>query len=198
LNGATHLVGTALAVAGLPLLVVQAARSGRALPVVTFSVYGTTLVLLYLFSTLYHSARGPAKRVLQKLDHAAIFLLIAGTYTPVALVSLGGTLGWTLFGVNWGLAVVGIVLAFVPMRFARWVGWTLYVVMGWLAVVALGPLLERLGTTGGILILVGGVLYTVGFVFYAWKSVPHHHGIFHLLVMGGSALHFLAVLLFVR
>jgi len=195
LNGITHVVGTALAVVGLPVLVVQAVKTGRALPVVTFSIYGTTLVLLYLFSTLYHSLKGRAKAVFRKLDHIAIFLLIAGTYTPVALVSVGGTLGWTLFGVNWGLAVLGIGNEFIRWRGARWLGWTLYAVMGWLAIVALGPVLAAVGAAGAAWLIAGGVLYTVGFAVYAWRSLPHHHGIFHLLVLGGSACHFVAVLL---
>lgn len=194
----THLVGTALALAGLPLLVVEAARSGRAMPVVTFSIFGTCLVTLYLVSTLYHSLRGRSKRVFRVLDHAAIFLLIAGTYTPVALVSVGGAVGWTLFGVNWGLAVVGIVLGSISWPHARKLTVPLYVIMGWLALGAIGPVVRGLGTAGFSWIVAGGLFYTIGLGFYAWKRFPHHHGVWHLFVIAGSLCHFAAVFLFVR
>jgi hemolysin III len=197
-NGVTHLVGTALALAGLPLLVVQAARSGRAMPVITFSIFGTCLVALYLVSTLYHSLRGRAKRVFRVLDHASIFVLIAGTYTPVALVSVGGAVGWTLFGVNWGLAVVGIVLSTLRWRHARKLTVPLYVIMGWLALGAIEPVVRGLGAAGFAWIVAGGLFYTTGLAFYAWKRLPHHHGVWHLFVIAGSLCHFAAVFLFVR
>lgn len=197
-NSITHLIGSVLAIGGLPLLIVVAARTGEATPVVSFAIYGTTLVLTYLLSTLYHAVRGRAKETLQKLDHVAIFLLIAGTYTPVALVTLGGALGWTLFGINWGLATVGIVLEFVPWRHARTVALVLYPVMGWLALPALGSLVAALGAGGTALALAGGVLYTGGLVAYAWEKIPHNHGIWHLFVLGGSLCHFLLVLIYVR
>lgn len=195
-NGWTHLIGTALALAGLPLLFRAAARTGEALPVVSASVYGSTLVLLFLASTLFHTFTGRAKEIFQILDHIAIFLLIAGTYTPVALVTIGGALGWTMFGLTWGLAAVGTVCEVVSWRYGRAVALTLYVVMGWLAIGAVSRVFEGLGTTGGVLIIVGGALYTVGIVFYAWRSLPHSHGIWHLFVLGGSACHFAAIVLF--
>lgn len=198
LNSITHLVGTVLALIGLPFLVLAAARSGETLPVVSVSIFGSTLVLLYLLSTLYHSVKGRAKEVLQKLDHLAIYLLIAGTYTPVALVALGGAAGWTIFGVNWGLAATGIVVEFLPWKHRRVISHILYVVMGWLALVAIGSIVEGLGVVGGVLILSGGVLYTVGIGFYAWKRIPHHHGIWHLFVLGGSICHYVAILLLMR
>lgn len=197
-NSITHLVGTALAIAGLPLLVVVAARTGEATPVVSFAIYGTTLVLTYLLSTLYHAVRGRAKKTLQKLDHIAIYFLIAGTYTPVALVTLGGGLGWTLFGINWGLAAVGVALEFIPWRRSRAVALALYPIMGWLALPALGPLVVALGPGGTSLALAGSLLYTGGLVAYASEKIPHHHGIWHLFVLGGSICHFLLVLLYVR
>ena len=196
-NSITHLVGTVLALIGVPFLVIAAARSGETIPVVSASIFGSTLVLLYLLSTLYHSVRGRAKELFQKLDHLAIYLLIAGTYTPVALVALGGTAGWTIFGVNWGLALVGIVVEFIPWKHSRVISHILYVAMGWLALVALGSILRGTGVIGGTLILAGGILYTAGIGFYAWKRLPHHHGIWHLFVLGGSICHYVAILLLV-
>lgn len=197
-NAISHLIGTVLAILGLPLLVATAARTGKALPVVTFSVYGSTLVLLYLLSTLYHSLSGRPKEIFQKLDHAAIFVLIAGTYTPVALCTVEGALGWAIFGTNWGLAVVGIVVEFISWRHRRVISHVLYVVMGWLALVAIGVMLREMTPAGNALIFGGGILYTGGIGIYAWKRIPHHHGIWHLFVLGGSLCHFIAILLYVR
>ena len=196
-NSISHLVGAVLALVGLALLVVVASRAGDPWRIVSFSVYGATLVALYVTSTLYHGFRGKAKAVFRKLDHAAIYLLIAGTYTPVALVTLRGAWGWTLFGVNWALAVVGIASEFVaPGR--RRIAYVLYPVMGWLVIVALGPLVRALGPAGLAWLVAGGVVYTLGFVAYAWKSLPRHHELWHVLVLGGSACHFVALLLYVR
>lgn len=197
-NAITHLVGTALAVVGLPFLVVTAVNSGRVMPVVTFSVYGSTLIALYLISTLYHSVRGRPKEIFQKLDHAAIFLLIAGTYTPVALCTLEGALGWAIFGTNWGLAIVGTVVEFLPWRHRRVISHVLYVVMGWLALIAIGALVRAMSPAGSVLIFAGGILYTAGIGIYAWDRLPHNHGIWHLFVLGGSVCHFIAILLYVR
>lgn len=197
-NAITHLVGTALAVLGLPLLIATAVQTGRTIPIVAFSVYGSTLVLLYLLSTLYHSLSGRPKEIFRSLDHAAIFLLIAGTYTPVALCTIGGPLGWSIFGTNWGLAVAGIVMTFTPWRHRRVVAHVLYVVMGWLALIALETLLRTMSPAGNILIFGGGFFYTAGIGIYAWHKLPHHHGIWHLFVLGGSVCHFLAILLYVR
>lgn len=197
-NSISHLVGAVLALAALVLLVVAASRAGDPWRIVSFSVYGATLVSLYLASTLYHSFRGRAKAVFQRLDHVAIYLLIAGTYTPFALVTLRGAWGWTLFGVNWGLAIVGIVAEFVPRNRWRWISSVLYLVMGWLALVAFGPLVRALAPAGLAWLVAGGVVYTLGFVAYAWKSLPRHHEIWHVLVLGGSGCHFVALLLYVR
>jgi hemolysin III len=199
LNGFTHLAGAALAAAGLVALVVIAAGTGDPWRIVSFTVFGATLFLLYTFSTLYHSTRGRAKAVFQKLDHCAIYLLIAGTYTPFALVALRGPLGWTLFGLAWGLAILGIAQEFWLGKGARWLSLAIYLVMGWMGVVALSPLVASLGPAGLAWLVAGGVLYTAGIVFYVFdERVRHFHGIWHLFVLGGSASHWAAVALYMR
>lgn len=199
LNSITHLFGAVAAVAGLVLLVVLAAQQGDAWKLVSFSVYGATLFLLYLFSTLYHSTRGRAKPVLAKLDHAAIYLLIAGSYTPFTLVTLRGAWGWTLFGMIWGLAALGIVVDSLHSNGARRIlPIVIYIVMGWLVLIAFKPLLDALPYPGVLWLVAGGLFYTLGIVFYALdKKLRHAHGIWHLFVLAGSASHYLAVLLYV-
>jgi len=199
LNALSHLTGAVAALAGLVVLVVLAARLGDPWKIVSFSVYGATLALLYLFSTLYHSTRGRAKAILRRLDHHAIYLLIAGTYTPFALVTLRGPWGWTLFGLVWGLALLGIVVdALHRPQTRRIVPIIIYLVMGWLVVIALAPLLRALPPAGLLGLLAGGVLYTVGIVFYALDGrVRHAHGIWHLFVLAGSACHYVTVLVYV-
>ncbi|HEX3096561.1 MAG TPA: hemolysin III family protein [Usitatibacter sp.] len=197
-NGYSHLAGTFLAAGGAAALVRIAASSGGAARIVGVSVYGAALVLLYLVSTIYHSIRGRAKDVFRKLDHAAIYLMIAGSYTPFTLVTLGGAWGWALFGIIWGLAAVGIVQELWIARGPRVLSLAIYVLMGWLAVVALVPLFRALSWNGMAWLVGGGLLYTVGIVFYAYdERFRHWHGIWHLFVMAGSAAHFTAVLLFV-
>jgi hemolysin III len=198
LNSITHLVGTALAIGGSAVLISFAAIDGDAWKVVGCSVFGAMLITLYAISTLYHSVRGRAKDVLRKLDHCAIYLLIAGTYTPFTLVPLRGTLGWTMFGLIWGLAVLGIVQEVLFARGARWLSLVLYVVMGWLGLVAAAPLIEALGSSGMGWLAAGGALYTGGIVFYLYdEKWPPAHGIWHLFVLAGSAAHFMTVLFFV-
>lgn len=197
-NGYTHLAGTVLALAGATVLVVLASFKADPWRIVSFSVYGATLVLLYLASTLYHSTRGRVKQVFRKLDHCAIYLLIAGTYTPFALVTLNGTWGWTLFGAVWALAVVGIVQECCIARGARLTSLAIYLLMGWLAIVALSPLLEALSLTAFYWLLAGGLVYTAGIVFYLYdERVRHFHGIWHLFVLAGSAAHYTAIVAFV-
>jgi hemolysin III len=197
-NGYTHLAGTFLAAAGAATLVRVAASSGGAARIVSVSVFGAALVLLYLVSTIYHSIRGGAKDVFRKLDHVAIYLMIAGSYTPFTLVTLGGAWGWALFGIIWGLAAVGIVQELCIARGARLLSLAIYVLMGWLAVIALVPLFRALSWNGMSWLVGGGLLYTVGIVFYAYDERHRHwHGIWHLFVMAGSAAHFTAVLRFV-
>lgn len=197
-NALTHGVGALLSVAGLSVLAVLATIHGGVYHVVGCSVFGSTLVLLYLASTLYHSIPHPrAKRVFQLLDHCAIYLLIAGSYTPFTLVTLGGRWGWSLFGIVWGLALVGIVLQATPTWQWEWLRITLYVAMGWTVLVASGPVMRALPLQALLLVFFGGLAYTVGIVFYCWRSLPYHHAVWHLFVLAGSALHFFAVLWYV-
>lgn len=197
-NGITHGIGAALAIAGLTVLVVLAAVYGDSWRVVSFSIYGSTLVLLYLASTLYHSIQIPkVKRVLQVLDHAAIYLLIAGSYTPFLLVNMRGRLGWTLFGVVWGLALLGIALRTIFIGRFEKLAVAGYVLMGWLMVVGFKELKLAIPPGGVSLIIAGGVTYTVGVIFFAWRKLPYNHAIWHLFVMGGSICHFLATLFYV-
>jgi hemolysin III len=197
-NAYTHLAATVLAAAGAASLIALGAMKGDAMRVVSFSVYGAGLFLLYLVSTMYHSLRGRAKGVFRKLDHAAIYVMIAGTYTPFALVTLGGAWGWTMFGAIWGLAVVGIVQELCIARGARVLSLAIYVLMGWLAVIAIVPLFRALSWSGMSWVVGGGLLYTAGIVFYVYdERFRHWHGIWHLFVMAGSAAHFIAIVLFV-
>lgn len=197
-NSISHLVGAALALAALVVLVVFASLQGDPWKIVSFSIYGTTLFMLYTFSTLYHSLHGRAKIIFQKLDHAAIYLLIAGSYTPFTLVTLRGAWGWSLFGIVWGLAIVGIVLDSLHRDGPRVYQMVIYLLMGWVVLVALYPLLQNLPTGGMILLVLGGVCYTGGMVFYALDDKMNHaHGIWHLFVLAGSVSHFLAIYLYV-
>ena len=197
-NGYSHLAGTVLALGGAIVLVVLGAVKGDAWRIVSFSVYGVTLVLLYLTSTLYHSLRGRAKDVFRKLDHCSIYLLIAGTYTPFTLVTLNGAWGWSLFGAIWALAAVGIVQECWLASGLRLASLAIYVLMGWLAVVALVPLFAALGWKGMAWVVGGGLLYTAGIVFYFYdERVRHFHGVWHLFVLAGSAAHYVAILAFV-
>lgn len=197
-NGITHLLGAVAALAGLVVLVVLASQQGDIWKIVSFSIYGTTLFILYTFSTLYHSLQGRAKQFFKKLDHIAIYLLIAGTYTPFALVTLRGDLGWTLFGIIWGLAIIGSILDTLPSKGRRILPVIIYIVMGWMAVIALDPLIENLTPFGMAWLVAGGLFYTVGIVFYALdKKIKHAHGIWHLFVLAGSVSHYLAILFYV-
>ena len=194
-NSITHGIGFALSIAALTLMVVVAALKGDARGVVACSIYGTTLALLYLASTLYHSVRSPRmKKIFRVIDHSAIYLLIAGTYTPFTLVSLKGGWGWSLFGVIWGLAVAGIVYKIFFTGRWRGVSVTIYLIMGWISIIAVKPLLANLSMGGVWWLLGGGVAYTVGVIFYVWKTLPFHHAIWHLFVMLGSTCHFFAVM----
>jgi len=197
-NGISHLIGAALAIAGTVVLLVVAAQDGAARRLVAFSIYGATLFLLYLVSTLYHSLPGRAKRVFQVLDHQAIYLLIAGTYTPFTLVTLDGPTGWWLFGAIWGLALLGLVIDALPRRGARVVPFVIYFTMGWLVLFALNPLLAALPRTGFYWLLAGGLLYTFGIVFFALdRRYPWMHGVWHLFVLAGSLSHYVAILIYV-
>lgn len=197
-NSISHLVGAVLALVGLVVLVVEASLRGGASEIVSVSIYGGSLLLLYTFSTLYHSLRGTAKRVFQHLDHTAIYLLIAGSYTPFTLVLLRGRLGWQLFGAVWALAVVGALQEFRRVRGERVLSVVIYVTMGWLAVFAWRPLGEALGPAGLAWLLAGGIFYTGGIGFYAFdRRLPVFHGIWHLFVLAGSLAHYVAILVYV-
>jgi hemolysin III len=194
-NSVTHGVGWLLSVAGLATLVTFAAISGGALRVVACAVFGSTLVLLYAASTLYHALPcARAKSVLRILDHSAIFVLIAGTYTPLSLVAVGGAWGWSLFGTVWGLAAIGVLLNTVAHGRWRWLSITLYVTMGWLVLIAIRPLVAAVDTGVLALIVAGGLAYTLGLAFYAWRRLPYGHSVWHVFVLAGSVLHYLAVL----
>lgn len=198
LNSVTHIIGAALALAGLVVLVVSAAQRGDAWRIVSFSVYGATLFLLYLSSAIYHSSDGPAKKIFRMMDHQSIYLLIAGTYTPFTLVTLRGPWGWSLFGVIWGLAVFGVVLDAVHRKGRRIPQLVIYLLMGWLITLALGPLLRALPLGGFLLLMGGGVFYTSGVAFYLMdQRFPYFHGIWHLFVLAGSVCHYAAVLFYV-
>jgi hemolysin III len=193
-NGWSHLAAALLAAAGVSLLLLFAAPAMDAWRVTGVAIYGATLLILFVVSTLYHSTRGRAKAVLRKLDHCAIYLLIAGTYTPFALVTLRGAWGWSLLGVAWGLALVGIVQEFLLGKGTRPVSLGIYLVMGWMGLVALQPLAQGLGAEGLAWVIAGGVVYTTGVVFYALdERIRHFHGVWHLFVLAGSAVHFTAI-----
>lgn len=197
-NGYSHLAGALLALAGSVVLIVLGSLTGNAWKIVSFAIYGTTLVLLYSFSTLYHSTRGRLKAVFRELDHGSIYLLIAGTYTPFALVSLRGDWGWWLFGAIWGLAVAGIVQEFWLGKGARRLSLVIYLLMGWIALLATFPLIDAITLSGFVWVAAGGIVYTAGVVFYVYDHrFAHWHGIWHLFVLGGSALHYVAIALYV-
>ena len=197
-NSISHIIGATVALAGLVILVVMAAQQGDPWKIISFSIYGSTLFLLYTFSALYHSLPGKGKAFFRKLDHFAIYLLIAGTYTPFTLVTLHGAWGWTIFGTVWGLAVLGILLEFFPTKGNRVLPLIIYLVMGWMILAALRPLLKTLPMSGFVWLLTGGILYTLGTGFYAFdKKVRHFHGIWHLFVLAGSICHYFTVLIYV-
>jgi hemolysin III len=197
-NAWTHLLGALLALSGAIVLMVLAAASGDPWRVVSVSIYGACLVLLYSVSTLYHSLRGRAKIILRKLDHLSIYLLIAGSYTPFCLVTLRGVWGWSLFGVVWGLAVIGMLQEIRPRSEARVMSLVIYAFMGWIVLVAIDPLLSTLGQAGFAWLAAGGLFYTVGIIFYAFdERFKHWHGIWHLFVLAGSLMHYVAILFYV-
>lgn len=203
-NSVTHGIGAVLAIAGLGVLCAYAALNGDAWHVVSCAIYAATLILCFGASALYHSAIDPrAKQILRTVDHSSIFLLIAGSYTPFTLVTLRdaefslGSWGWWLFGIIWGLAVMGLVIQFTPLKKYRALSITMSALMGWVVVAATKPLLATLAPGGLILLLLGGLCYTGGIVFYLWRSLPFHHAIWHVFVLAGAVLHYFAVLLYV-
>jgi len=194
----SHGIGLALSIAGLTILVSFSAMNGSAITIVSSAIFGTTLILLYGSSTLYHAiTHHDIKQRFQQFDHASIYLLIAGSYTPITLVSLGGAWGWSIFLAVWTIAVIGIYLTFVYPRRFETLSLFLYLIMGWIIVIAIKPLLASMESGGLWLLLAGGLSYTAGVIFYVWEKLPFNHAIWHLFVLGGSILHFFMVLLYV-
>ncbi len=196
-NSISHLVGAVAALAALVLMVVAVSLQGDPWKIVSFSIYGSSLFFLYTMSTLYHSLRGRAKPVFRKLDHCSIYFLIAGTYTPFTLVTLRGAWGWSIFGVIWGLALLGMLSEALPQGKNRIFSMVIYILMGWLMLIAVKPLLEALPLAGFSWLLLGGCFYTGGLVFYFLDGKVHFHGIWHLFVLAGSICHCLTLILYV-
>jgi hemolysin III len=197
-NSITHGIGLLLSLAGLVILVSVAATHGSVWHIVSSTIFGATLITMYMTSTLYHCVTAPrAKEALRLLDHVAIYLLIAGTYTPFLLVNLRGPWGWSVFTLVWGIALTGIILKVSPLGHKRGLSLTLYLVLGWIILIAIKPLLTALDPAGIRLLITGGIAYTGGLIFYGWKRLPYNHAIWHLFVLAGSAFHFFAVLLYV-
>jgi hemolysin III len=194
----THGLGFLFSLVALSVLVVTASMGGDTRRIVTVSIYGGTLLLMYAASTCYHFVRSPrAKRALRIFDHASIYLLIAGTYTPFVLVSMRGGWGWSLFGIIWGLAVIGVIFKLFYVEYYETLSLILYVMMAWLALVAVKPLLADVPLGGLVLLATGGAAYMAGIIFYVWDQMPFNHAIWHLFVIAGSVFHFIAVLVYV-
>ncbi len=197
-HAVTHGVGIPLSIAGLVILVAFSSLYGDAWHIISSTIYGVTLILCYTASTLYHGIPLPrAKQLLRQLDHASIFLLIAGTYTPFTLVNLRGPWGWTLFGLVWGIALAGMALELIARKRYKRLSISLYLGLGWLVVIAIQPMLESVGTGGLLLLLAGGLCYSLGVIFYVWKRLAYHHAVWHLFVLGGSIFHFFSILFYV-
>ncbi len=197
-NSITHLVGSIASVIGLVGLIYLAITKGDTWKLVSFGIYGISLVMLYTFSTLYHSFQGKLKKIFQKLDHVAIYLLIAGTYTPFALVTLRGDLGWSIFAVVWGLATLGIIIDLIPSKGSRILPLIIYLLMGWLVILIVDPLMTELSMNGFYWLVTGGMFYTFGVIFYV-IDFRHRfaHGIWHLFVLAGSVSHYVTVVKYV-
>ncbi len=198
INIATHGFGFLLSIAAVTLMVVFASIKGNAWHIVSSAIYGSSLVILYLASTLFHSAKKQEIRNrLNVFDHASIYVLIAGTYTPFLLVTLNGPWGWSLFGVVWGIAIAGVILKIFFTGQKQVLSTIGYVLMGWVIVIAIKPLINNIETAGLWWLIAGGITYTAGAVFYLFKKVPFNHAIFHVFVLGGSVCHFVAVFWYV-
>ena len=191
INAVTHGIGAILGVVGLVILLIISVGSGQLEKTIGFSIFGATLIAMYLISTLFHSlSYTKAKRILRTLDHSSVFLFIAGTYTPFTLITLKGNLGWILLTIAWAMAICGIILKIFYIDKQK-LSLILYLSLGWMGIVlATKPLISNLPATGFILLVSGGILYTIGTLFYTWKRLRFHHGIWHLCVLGGSIFHF--------
>ena len=193
-NTLTHALGAALSVAALTIMVVYSSFDGSPYKIVSASVFGASMVALYVASTFYHISRHPDwKKFLRLVDHSCIYLLIAGTYTPFTLVTLRGGWGWSMFGIVWGLALAGVIFKVFLINRFHYLSVAIYLGMGWLGIIALGPVVSKLSVGGIAWIVAGGLAYTGGVLFYMWRSLPHHHAIWHLFVMAGTFSHFAAV-----
>ncbi len=197
-NSITHGIGVALAIAALVILVVFAAINGDPWRVVSFSIFGSSMICLYLASTFYHAFTNPKiKNVLKVFDHASIYLLIAGTYTPFLLINLRGSWGWSLFGVIWGLAIAGIIFKIFFVHKFNKISTFIYILMGWMIVIAMKQMFATIDFKGIIWLFIGGLSYTIGTIFYLNKKMKFSHAIWHLFVLGGSICHFFAILFYV-
>lgn len=197
-NVLTHGLGTVLSFIGLVFLILFSSRNGTILEVACAAVFGTSMVVLYTASTIYHAvSEGKRKLTFQKLDHLCIYILIAGTYTPVALVGLKGAWGWSIFGSIWGMALLGFVFKFSPLQKSEKLSLVLYAVMGWLIVIALKPLISELSMEALIFMALGGFFYTSGIYFYANEKIPYNHAVWHLFVLAGSVFHFFGIFWYV-
>lgn len=197
-NAVTHGIGAALSIAALVILIVFAVLKGTPWHVVSFTIYGVSMLLLYTSSTLVHGFRdGKAKDLFEIFDHSAIYLFIAGTYTPLMLIVVKGVLGWSIFGIVWGIAILGCAFkAYFVKRFL-FMSTIFYILMGWLIVIAWEPLTTNMASGGIILLAIGGLMYTLGTIFYVWRGFPFHHAVWHLFVLAGSILHFFMILFYV-
>ncbi|MFC2089917.1 hemolysin III family protein [Bacteroidota bacterium] len=201
-NAASHFAGALLAVAGLALMIVQSARFGNAWHIISTSIFGASMIMLYMSSAMTHYLKqGPLKNIFFSLDRIAIYILIAGTYTPFALVTLRGALGWTIFGIEWACAIAGSTMVLAkPVKFEKGVNTiavVTYAIMGWLIIIAIVPLINNMVPAGWILIIAGGLFYTIGIFFYKKGKFLYHHLVWHLLVIGGTLAHFFAIYYFV-
>lgn len=197
-NSIIHGVGALLAIAACVLLIVFASIKGGALRIVSASIYGASLIVMFTMSTLYHALTNPkAKKVFRVFDHTSIFLLIAGTYTPVALITLGGALGWTIFGIIWAISILGIVLNSISIEKFKKFSMVAYIAMGWCIVLAFYPLMQKMSKGGIIFLLIGGALYTIGVVFYKLKHIKYMHSIWHIFVLAGAIMHYFCMQLYV-
>jgi len=198
LNIITHAIGIVLAITALVLLVVHSSLNGNAWHIVSFSIFGASLIILYSSSTSYHMAKSPKLRSRLRInDHASIYVLIAGTYTPFTLVTLNGALGWTIFGLSWGFALTGIILKVFFTGKYNIISTLMYVLMGWAIVFAIKPLIDNLSFEGLLWLFIGGIAYTIGAVLYAIKKLKFNHAIFHVFVLLGSFSHFVSVYFYI-
>lgn len=197
-NSISHGVGAGLSIAALVLMIIKAAFTRNIYMIISACIFGAMMILLYTMSTLYHAITNKkAKKVFQIFDHCTIFLLIAGTYTPYTLVTLNGTIGWTLFGILWGFAILGIIFNAIDLQRFKKISVVCYLIMGWSIVFAFKPLLENLALGGLIFLFAGGIFYTIGVIFYVLKRVKYMHSIWHLFVLGGTICHFFSVFFWV-